>query len=31
MTDLNYWGVHPVARVSSNVNKSPYAMFGVLS
>jgi hypothetical protein len=27
--DLNYWGVHPVARVSSNVNKPPYAtMFG---
>jgi hypothetical protein len=26
---LNYWGVHPVARVSSNVNKPPYAtMFG---
>jgi hypothetical protein len=22
---LNYWGVHPVARVSSNVNKPPYA------
>jgi hypothetical protein len=28
---LNYWGVHPVARVSSNVNKPPYAtMFLVL-
>jgi hypothetical protein len=27
--DLNFWGVHPVARVSSNVNKPPYAaMFG---
>jgi hypothetical protein len=27
--NLNYWGVHPVARVSSNVNKPPYAtMFG---
>jgi hypothetical protein len=26
---LNYCGVHPVARVSSNVNKPPYAtMFG---
>jgi hypothetical protein len=26
---LNYWGVHPAARVSSNVNKPPYAtMFG---
>jgi hypothetical protein len=26
---LNYWGVHPVARVSSNVNKPPYTtMFG---
>jgi hypothetical protein len=22
---LNYWGVHPVARVSSNVNKPLYA------
>jgi hypothetical protein len=22
---LNYWGEHPVARVSSNVNKPPYA------
>jgi hypothetical protein len=22
---VNYWGVHPVARVSSNVNKPPYA------
>jgi hypothetical protein len=21
----NYWGVHPVARVFSNVNKPPYA------
>jgi hypothetical protein len=28
---VNYWGVHPVARVSSNVNKPPYAtMFLVL-
>jgi hypothetical protein len=28
---LSYWGVHPVARVSSNVNKPPYAtMFLVL-
>jgi hypothetical protein len=26
---LNYWGVHPVASVSSNVNKPPYAtLFG---
>jgi hypothetical protein len=25
----NYWGVHPAARVSSKVNKPPYAtMFG---
>jgi hypothetical protein len=23
--NFNYWGVHPVARVSSNVNKPPYA------
>jgi hypothetical protein len=22
---INYWGAHPVARVSSNVNKPPYA------
>jgi hypothetical protein len=22
---LNYWGAHSVARVSSNVNKPPYA------
>jgi hypothetical protein len=28
---LNYWGVHPVACVSSNVNKPPYTtMFLVL-
>jgi hypothetical protein len=28
---FNYWGVHPVAHVSSNVNKPPYAtMFLVL-
>jgi hypothetical protein len=27
--NLNYWVVHPVALVSSNVNKPPYAtMFG---
>jgi hypothetical protein len=29
VSNLNYWGVHPVARVCSNVNKPPYAtMFG---
>jgi hypothetical protein len=27
--EINYWGVQPVARVPSNVNKPPYAtMFG---
>jgi hypothetical protein len=25
MNNLNYWGVYPVAHVSSNVNKPPYA------
>jgi hypothetical protein len=25
ITIVNYWGVHPVTRVSSNVNKPPYA------
>jgi hypothetical protein len=24
LLSFNYWGVHPVARVSSNVNKPPY-------
>jgi hypothetical protein len=32
LANLNYWGVHPAARVSSNVNKPPYAtmFFGAL-
>jgi hypothetical protein len=25
LANLNYWGVHPVVSVSSNVNKPPYA------